>query len=117
MQLIRCLLSDFYLNMFRASLCPSLGEQDCVLLHMVFCTVTGRGKNRKMCAIESLRGIMRSKHSWDFVCVCVWPCVYVFGHVCMCMDMCVCVWPCVYVYDHVYVYGRVYMYMVECVCV
>jgi len=24
--------------MFRASLCPSSGEQDCVLPHMVFCT-------------------------------------------------------------------------------
>jgi len=40
MQLIWCLLSNFYLNMFRASLCPSAGEQDRVLLHMVFCTVT-----------------------------------------------------------------------------
>jgi len=38
MQLIRCLLLNFYLNMFRASLCPSSGEQDRVLLHMVFCT-------------------------------------------------------------------------------
>ena len=28
MQPIRCLLSNFYLNMFRASLCPSSGEQD-----------------------------------------------------------------------------------------
>ena len=37
MQLIRCLLSHFYLNMFRASLCPSSGEQGLVLLHMVFC--------------------------------------------------------------------------------
>ena len=35
MQLIRCLLSNFYLNMFRASLCPSSGDQDRVLLHMV----------------------------------------------------------------------------------
>jgi len=35
---IRCLLTNFYLNMFRASLCPSSGEQDRVLLHMVFCT-------------------------------------------------------------------------------
>ena len=31
-------LSNFYLNMFRASLCPSSGDQDRVLLHMVFCT-------------------------------------------------------------------------------
>jgi len=38
MQLIRFLLSHFYLNMFRASLCPSSGEQDRVLLRMVFCT-------------------------------------------------------------------------------
>jgi len=38
MQLIRCLLSNFYLNMFRASLRPSAGEQDCALLHTVFCT-------------------------------------------------------------------------------
>ena len=38
MQLIWCLLSNFYLNMFRASLCPSSGEQDRVLPHMVFCT-------------------------------------------------------------------------------
>jgi len=38
MQLIRCLLSNFYHNMFRASLCPSSGEQGRVLLHMVFCT-------------------------------------------------------------------------------
>ena len=30
MQLIWCLLSNFYLNMFRASLCPSSGEQECV---------------------------------------------------------------------------------------
>ena len=38
MQLIWCLLSNFYLNMFRASLCPSSGEQECALPHMVFCT-------------------------------------------------------------------------------
>jgi len=30
MQLIWCLLSNFYLSMFRVSLCPSSGEQDCV---------------------------------------------------------------------------------------
>jgi len=40
MQLILCLLPNFYLNMFRASLCPSSGEQECALPHMVFCTVT-----------------------------------------------------------------------------
>ena len=38
MQLIQCLLPNFYLNMFRASLCPSSGEQDRVLPQMVFCT-------------------------------------------------------------------------------
>ena len=38
MQLILYLLSNFYLNMFRASLCPSSGEQECALPHMVFCT-------------------------------------------------------------------------------
>ena len=38
MQLIRCLLSNFYLNIFRTSLCPSSGEQDRGLPHMVFCT-------------------------------------------------------------------------------
>ena len=48
MQLIQCLLSNFYINVFRASLCPSSGEQDRVLLHMVFCTVTRGGKTHKM---------------------------------------------------------------------
>jgi len=47
MQLIRCLLKNFYLNIFRASLCPSSAEEDRILLQTVFCTVT-RGKNRKM---------------------------------------------------------------------
>ena len=55
MQLIRCLLSNFYLNMFRASLCPSSGERDSVLLHMVFCTgCAGCGcveLGRKLCAL------------------------------------------------------------------
>ena len=55
MQLIGCLLSNFYLNMFRAQLCPSSGEQDRVLLHMVFCTVcAGCGcveLGRKLCAL------------------------------------------------------------------
>ena len=37
MQLIRSLLLNFHLNMFRASSYPSSGEQDRVLLHMVFC--------------------------------------------------------------------------------
>ena len=35
MQLIHCSLSNFYLHMFQASLCPSSREQDRVLLHMV----------------------------------------------------------------------------------
>jgi CO dehydrogenase/acetyl-CoA synthase beta subunit len=34
----RSLISNFYLNTFRASLCPSSGQQDRVLLRMVFCT-------------------------------------------------------------------------------
>ena len=38
MQLIRRLLSNFYLNMFRTSLCPSSGEQKCAQPHMVFYT-------------------------------------------------------------------------------
>ena len=33
--------------MFRPSLCPSSGEQERVLLHFVFCTVTGGGKTLK----------------------------------------------------------------------
>ena len=41
--------------MFRASLSPSSGEQDCVLLHMVFCTgCAGCGcvqLGRKLCAL------------------------------------------------------------------
>ena len=40
MQLIWYLLSNFYLNMFRASSCPSSGEQECALPHTVFCTVS-----------------------------------------------------------------------------
>jgi len=52
MQLIRCLLSNFYLNMFRASLCPSSGEQDRVLPHMVFCTDCAG------CGCVELMGIM-----------------------------------------------------------
>ena len=59
-QLIRCLLSNFYLNMFRASLCLSSGEQDCVLLHVLFCTgCAGCGcvqLGRKLCALcDSVR--------------------------------------------------------------
>ena len=55
LQLIWCLLSNFYLNMFRASLCPSSGEQECALPHMVFCAVSdGCGcveLGRKLCAL------------------------------------------------------------------
>jgi len=29
------------------------------------------------------------------VCICVWPCVYVYA-------VCICVWPCVYVYAVVF---------------
>ena len=35
MQLIWCLLSNFYLNMFRASLCPSSGERVCTAAYGV----------------------------------------------------------------------------------
>ena len=38
MQLIWYFLSNFYLNMFRASICPSSGEKECALPHMVLCT-------------------------------------------------------------------------------
>jgi len=55
MQLIWFLLSNFYINIFQASLCPSSGEQDRVLLHMVFCTgCAGCGcveLGRKLCAL------------------------------------------------------------------
>ena len=58
MQLIWCLLSNFYLNMFRGSLCPSSGEQECVLPHMVFCTgCDGCGcveLGRELCALWRL---------------------------------------------------------------
>jgi len=41
--------------MFRASLCPSSGEQDRVLLHMVFCTGCAGcdcvEQDRKLCAL------------------------------------------------------------------
>jgi len=53
-KLIWCLLSIVYLNMFWASLCPSSGEQDCVLLHMVFSTSAGCRRvelGRRLCAL------------------------------------------------------------------
>ena len=80
MQLILCLLSNFYLNMFRASLCPSSGEQDRVLLHIVFCTgCAGCGcveLCRKLCArrkpyavihglVLLMMGIMMPETCWD----------------------------------------------------
>jgi len=55
MQLIGFFKSNFYLNMFRASLCPSSEAQDSVLLHLVFCTgFAGCGcveLGRKLCAL------------------------------------------------------------------
>jgi len=58
MQLILCLLSNFYHNTFRASLCPSSGEQDRVLPRMVFCTVTrGKKKQYDVRAVVSLCGV------------------------------------------------------------
>ena len=80
MQLIWCLLSNFYLNMFRASLCPSSGEQECALPHMVFCTgcagcgCVELGRHHNQCrtpyaAVHSLvllmMGIMVSETCWD----------------------------------------------------
>ena len=44
-----------YLNIFRASLCPSSGEQECALPRMVFCTgCDGCGcveVGRELCAL------------------------------------------------------------------
>ena len=58
MQLIWCLLSNSYLNMFQSSLCPSSGEQECALLLMVFCTgCDGCGcveLGRELCALWKL---------------------------------------------------------------
>ena len=73
MQLIWCILSNFYLNMFRASLYPSSGEQECALTHMVFCTVSdGCGcveLGRKLCALWrslfDIMGIMMPETCWD----------------------------------------------------
>jgi len=53
MQLILCLLSNLYLNTFRASLCPSSGEQDRVLLHMVFCNGCASCDCVELCAHSS----------------------------------------------------------------
>ena len=57
MQLIWRLLSNFYLNMFRASF-PSSEEQECALPHMVFCTgCDGCGcveLGRELCALWKL---------------------------------------------------------------
>jgi len=57
MKLILCLLLNFYLNMFRASLCLSSTEQDRILPHMVFCTgCAGCGcveLGREPCAVQN----------------------------------------------------------------
>jgi len=88
MQRIWYLLSNFYLSMFRALLCPYSGEQDCVLPHMVFCTgcaICGcvelgrklcahnhsqQNQCRTSCAVESnlvllQMGIMMPETCWD----------------------------------------------------
>jgi hypothetical protein len=61
MQLIWCLLSNFYLNMFRASLCPSSGEQECALPHNQCRT--------QYAAVHTLvllmMGIMMPETCWD----------------------------------------------------
>jgi len=47
--------------MFRATLCPSSGEQDRVLLHMVFCTGCAGcgcvGLGRKLCGQHTAYGV------------------------------------------------------------
>ena len=53
MQIILYLLSNFYPNMFLASLCPSSGEQDSVLPHMVFCTGCADCGCVELCALCS----------------------------------------------------------------
>ena len=67
MHLIWCLLSNFYLNMFRASLWPSSGGQDCVLPHMAFCTVTRKGE--PYAVVHNLlllkMGILMPETCWD----------------------------------------------------
>ena len=72
MQLIWSLLWNFYLNMFRSSLCPSSREQEYALPHMVFCTgCDGCGcveLGRKLCALsrslfEQSNSDLQSAHS------------------------------------------------------
>jgi len=67
MQLIWCLLSNFYLNMFRASLCPSSEEQECAQPHMVFCTgCDGCGcveLGRELCALWRLLFDLHTLHT------------------------------------------------------
>jgi len=65
MQPIWCLLSNFYLNMFWASLCPSSGEQDRVFLNMVFCTRCAScvELGRKMCALCESNSNLHTVHT------------------------------------------------------
>ena len=55
-----------YLNMFRASLCSSSGEQECALPYMVFCTVCdGCGcveLGRELCALWKSNSNFHSAH-------------------------------------------------------
>ena len=56
MQLIWCLLSNFYLNMFRSSLCPSSGEQECALplasqLHTTTAITTSAEHHMRQCIL------------------------------------------------------------------
>ena len=61
MQLIWCLLSNFYLIMFRASSCPSSGERECALPHMVFCTgCDGCGCVELWCELCALKVTVRT---------------------------------------------------------
>jgi len=67
MQLTRCLLSNFCHKTFRASLCPSSGEQDRVLLHMVLYTsCAGCGcveLGRKLCVLCESNSNLHTVHT------------------------------------------------------
>jgi hypothetical protein len=80
MQLIGCLLSNFYLNMFRALLRPSSWEQECALPHVVFCTggdVCGCVElGRKLCVSRTVTFTMHTarvpaphNHSHHYLCI------------------------------------------------
>jgi hypothetical protein len=63
------LCAHFYLNMFRTSLCPSSGEQEHVLLHMVFCAASTTSAEHHMqyytVFVILMMSIMMSETCWD----------------------------------------------------